>query len=140
MRAVASPPLIPWLFMRVHDDEPMIHVKRAAPVQRWRGVARLPSGWLEVPGGRVQSAQQMFASYHRSGVRPVQYYCSNLASGEPPAQVIALINLGECRVSVSPAGNGYEARWQAGDTSHRLTGGPVELAAFMEFVLSLTLR
>jgi hypothetical protein len=83
---------------------------------------------------------QTFASYHRSGVRLANYHCAALVGSEPSTQVIARVNLGDWRVAILLAGNGYEARWNAGEIWHRINGGPVELGEFMELVLNLGLN
>lgn len=140
MRAVASPPLVSWRFLPRHEQMPLIHLRPApVPASRWPGLAEFPAGWREVPGSRIRSAQQRFATFSRPGMPPVHYHSSHLAGTEPAVRCIARVNLGRWRVSVLPAGNGYEARWQAGDTAHRISGGPAELAPFMDFVLSLAL-
>lgn len=140
MRAVAPPPPAPWLFLPGHDEVRLIHLRHdRQPAQLGEALAQFPANWSEVPHSRIQSPLQTFVSYRRAGLRQANYHCAALSDTEPAARAIAKVNLGESRVSIHPAGHGYEARWTSGDLWHRVSGGPADLGGFMELVLNLRL-
>jgi hypothetical protein len=92
-----------------------------------------------VPHSRIQSPLQTFVTYHRAGLRQANYHCAALPAADPATRIVARVNLDDCPVSILPTGNGYEARWMAGDIWHRINGGPVDLGGFMELILNLRL-
>ncbi len=139
MRVAAPPPPVPWLLLPGHEEVQLIHLRRApAPPAAWLGLARFPAGWLEIPQSRIESALQTFVSYQRAGHRHAHYHCAALPPGEPTANPIAGIDLGEHRLAIIATGHGYEARWSAGEVWHRVSGGPADLGGFMELIHRLS--